>query len=143
MPSLIKDGAVVSDDWSAPLLSVEELAESAGDGLGVAIQPGDDTSAVVAAKERLALVVIDFPVFTDGRGFSYARELREAGFGGEIRARGQFLRDQLFYLKRCGFNAFQFEEGTDLEACLPSLDDFSEAYQAAIDEPNPLFRRRA
>ena len=87
--------------------------------------------------------MVNFPVFTDGRGFSYARELRERGLRGELRAGGHFIRDQLTYLQRCGFNAFQMADEAELEAALASLADFSEHYQASIDQPLPLFRRRA
>ena len=88
-------------------------------------------------------MVVNFPVFTDGRGFSYGRELRERGYQGELRAAGHFIRDQLTYLSRCGFDAFQMADESQLEDALASLDDFSESYQAAIDQPLPLFRRRA
>ena len=53
------------------------------------------------------------------------------------------MRDQLTYLSRCGFDAFQFEDEQELEEALASLADFSEYYQASIDQPEPLFRRRA
>ena len=53
-----------------------------------------------------------------------------------------FIRDPLHYLRRCGFNAFQLEDDSDLEKCLDSLTDISESYRAAIDQQNPLFRRR-
>jgi len=144
MPNLIRDGRIVSDDWRGALLRPEELhAATDREGpLGVLLEPDQPPSAIGADLHRLALVAINFPVFTDGRGFSYARELRERGFKGEIRAVGHFIRDQLHYLKRCGFNAFQFEEGEKLEEALASLDDFSEAYQADAERGEPLFRRR-
>ena len=87
--------------------------------------------------------MVNFPVFTDGRGFSYGRQLRERGFRGELRASGQFIQDQLTYLRRCGFNAFRMADETGLEAALGRLADFSESYQASADQPLPLFRRRA
>jgi uncharacterized protein (DUF934 family) len=81
----------------------------------------------------------------DGRSFSTARLLRERyGFTGELRAVGNFIRDQLCYLRRCGVNAFAFtREDMNLEDALKSLGDFSEYYQASVDQPLPLFRRRA
>ena len=78
-----------------------------------------------------------------GADFSYARDLRERGYRGELRAGGHFIRDQLTYLRRCGFDAFQMADESGLDAALASLTDFSEYYQAAIDQPLPLFRRRA
>lgn len=92
----------------------------------------------------LELVAINFPAFADGRGYSSARELRvNFGFKGEIRAIGAVLRDQLFYLSRCGVNAFVMREDQNLEASLAAFDTFTDAYQVSADRPDPLFRRRA
>jgi len=89
------------------------------------------------------LIAIDFPVFMDGRGFSIARLLRDRyHFKGEIRATGHFIRDQLSYLKRSGFNAFDLDNDIDIQAALTSLDDFSDGYQTSADQHTPLFRRR-
>src|SRR5690606_12594196 len=101
-------------------------------------QLADDT-------KDLPLIALNFPVFKDGRAFSSARLLRERyGFTGELRAVGHFIRDQLCYLRRCGVNAFDFgDQAVDLELAIQSLRDFTEYYQAASDEPLPLFRRRA
>ncbi len=152
MPDIIKDGAVISDPWPGlTAMDPEELNASGllkgsaqpGDApVAVLLQPDQPPSTIEGDLAQLDLVAIHFPAFTDGRCFSYARELRELGFQGEIRATGHFMRDQLFFLKRCGFNAFQFEEDVDLQACLESLGDFSDGYQAAVDQPEPLFRRR-
>ena len=64
------------------------------------------------------------------------------GFKGELRAIGDIQRDQLYYLARCGFDAFALREGEDVEAALQAFQDFGEAYQASVDRPVPLFRRR-
>jgi len=55
---------------------------------------------------------------------------------------GDIQRDQLFYLARCGFNAFALREGEDVDVALTAFADFSERYQASVDQPLPLFRRR-
>jgi uncharacterized protein (DUF934 family) len=87
---------------------------------------------------------VNFPKFADGRGYSTARLLRERyGYHGEIRAIGDVLHDQLFFMKRCGFDAYAVRADKDIEAALAGFDDFSDAYQAAVDQPQPLFRRRA
>ena len=63
------------------------------------------------------------------------------GFSGDLRAIGNFMRDQLAYLSRCGFNSFALQN-SDLEAALQSLQNFSVHYQVSIDNPQPLFRAR-
>ncbi len=105
---------------------------------------GDDEPAQLADDLRLfGVVAVDFPRFTDGRGYSLGRLLRERyGWRGEMRAVGDIQRDQLFYLARCGFDTFVLREGEDLPVALAAFQDFSERYQGAVDEPLPLFRRR-
>lgn len=118
---------------------------SAPDGAGevIRLEPHDDPAAVAARLAAAARVDVHFPRFTDGRGYSIARLLRERfGYRGELRAVGDVRRDQLFYLSRVGFDAFLLPEGEDGEAALAALRDFSEAYQASVDRPQPLFRRR-
>ena len=155
MPRLIKDGSIVDDAW-LPLAADndrvadsrvhsleqwEELDDKAGS--AVQIEPGESIVPLLPHLADIALVCVHFPVFTDGRGFSYGRELRERGYSGELRAVGEFLPDQLDYLGRCGFNAFQFNDESQLEEALELLSIFSEHYQASIAQPQPLFRRRA
>lgn len=90
-----------------------------------------DTTDSITGLDQLALIELDFPVFTDGRLFSHARLLRSKyGFKGEIRARGQFLADQVYYLSRIGVNAFELEAKL-IPTALAALDDFSVSYQTA------------
>ena len=111
---------------------------------GVLFGMADDPAAIAADLEKLATVVIEFPQFTDGRGYSTARLLRERyGFKGEIRATGEVLRDNLFYLSRCGFDSFVPSDQSRVEEALEGLSDFSDGYQASVERPQPLFRRRA
>ena len=154
MPRLIKAGRIVEDDWqpidpdcdipaSDQICSLEQwqgLVDK--NGSAVQLEPGQEPTPLFKFVENIELVVINFPVFTDGRGFSYARDVREHGYFGELRASGHFIRDQLAYLQRCGFDAFQMTDDSLLDAALASLGDFTEYYQAAIDQPLPLFRRR-
>ena len=103
----------------------------------------EEPEALAQDAARLPLIAIDFPKFTDGRGLSGARLLRERyGFRGELRAIGDIQRDQLFDLARCGFDAFVLREGEDAEAALAAFNTFSDAYQTSVDRPAPLFRRR-
>lgn len=154
MPRLIKEGAIVEDGW----LPVDPDATSIGDGQvlsldqwlnsedkagrAIMLEPGQGPDPLFEYLQQIPMIAINFPVFTDGRGFSYGRELRERGFTGELRACGHFIRDQMTYLQRCGFDAFQLADDSQLEDALAGLHDFSESYQAAIDQPLPLFRRR-
>ncbi len=111
--------------------------------LGVWIDSDEDVEAIGEDANLFPLIAVNFPSFTDGRGFSIGRLLRERyEFTGQLRAIGSPTRDQLFYLKRCGFDAFDLKEGADLEAALASLNDFSITYQNAADQPDPLFRRK-
>lgn len=89
-----------------------------------------------------SVIILDFPAFKDGRAYSQARLLRERyGYAGEIRARGDILRDQLLFMARCGFDAFEFEDD-DIAGAKAALDEFSFAYQAASDRVEPIWRKR-
>jgi uncharacterized protein (DUF934 family) len=111
--------------------------------LGVWLEGGEDPAAIADDLGLFGVVAIRFPKLTDGRGYSTGRLLRERyGYRGELRAFGDVLRDQLFDLARCGFDAFELREGEDLEAALSAFGDFSETYQASVGQPLPLFRRR-
>ena len=147
MGKIIKDGAVVDDPWRGIILDLvtfnEHVASGASlDDVAVVLEPDQPPSELDVDLNQIPLIAINFPVFTDGRGFSYARELRDRGYQGEVRAVGAFIRDQLAYLRRCGFNAFDFDENVKLEAALKSFDDFSDHYQGDIVNREPLFRRR-
>jgi len=145
MPKLIKQGAVVADQWSAEqILSLEQwqgLADKSSS--AVQLEPDQPPAPLLEQLADIGLIAINFTVFMDGRGFSYARELREAGYSGELRAVGNYIPDQLHYLQRCGFDSFELNDDTDSDAAMAHLEAFSEHYQAAVDEPQPLFRRRA
>jgi len=111
---------------------------------GVLLGPSDDPASIAGRLEGIAVIAVEFPQFTDGRGYSIGRLLRERyGYTGELRAVGEVLRDNLFYLSRCGYDSFVLAEGANLETALESLSDFSEGYQASVERPQPLFRRRA
>lgn len=154
--SLIVDRQLQEDNW--PLL--EEGAEfPTGTKAIVSLAdwqaaPGDNVAPVLTSDTELTqelveqlheapLIAIDFPKFTDGRGYSIARLLRERhGYSGQIRAVGDVLIDQLFYMSRCGFNAFSLREDQIVEDALNALDTFTLSYQPGTDTEEPLFRRR-
>lgn len=90
-----------------------------------------------------AAVVLEFPTFRDGRAYSQARILRERfGFRGEIRARGEILRDQIAFMARCGFNAFEVDP-SPFEGFGDALREISHVYQPAADAAAPVWRQRA
>lgn len=97
---------------------------------------------LAADLEQLPMIAINFPVFSDGRAYSYARRLRQLGYQGEVRAIGDVLPDQLHYMSRCGFNAFELRGDKKAETAFLQKSSISVAYQAAQDQPKPLFARR-
>lgn len=168
MPKIIKNASVIDDAWTVFRLgegeTVETVALPAAPALlplavwqarrdeilasdppiGVWLDVAEGPESIADDLSRFTVIGVNFPKFTDGRGYSTARLLRERyGYRGEVRAIGDVLQDQLFYLKRCGFDAFAVREDKDIEKALAGLATFSETYQAASDQPLPLFRRRA
>lgn len=166
-PKLIKDGVIVENTWALiakPESDATEVTVPAGQvivplsvwiaqkaqlsaraDVGVWLDSDEVAESIGEEANRFPVIGVNFPGFMDGRAFSTARILRERyGFKGELRAVGGFIRDQLCYLRRCGVNAFAFANPeTDLEIAVKSLNDFNEYYQASVDQPLPLFRRRA
>ncbi len=157
---LIKNGAVIDDRWQllreipvdglpagaliVPLaywLEQREALLARGE-IGVWLSGEQPLADLANDLAQLAVIAIDFPVFMDGRGFSTGRMLREHyAYHGEVRAIGQFIRDQLYYLSRCGFDAFALET-SDPETAIASLYDFTDSYSAGVDQPLPWFRRK-
>jgi uncharacterized protein (DUF934 family) len=119
-----------------------QLSARAGE-VGVWLKPADEPGQLARDVARLPLIAVQFPQFTDGRGYSIGRLLRERfGYKGELRAIGDVLRDQIFYMASVGFNAFAVKEGKSLDDALTAFDDFSEAYQTSVARPVPYYRRR-
>jgi len=101
----------------------------------VRLQNTQSPLALAGDIDRLSLVVLDFPKFSDGRAFSQARLLRDRlGFAGEIRATGNVLRDQYLFMTRCGIDAIELPDGTAIEGFLEALREFSVWYQPAADD---------
>jgi uncharacterized protein (DUF934 family) len=162
MPQLIKNGALVADGWTM----VREASSVAGlpagpvivplalwlgatdvlrarDDTGVWLAPADDPALLASDAAALPLIAVDFPAFSDGRGYSSGRLLRERyGFRGELRAIGDIQRDQLYYLREVGFDAFALRDDKDAQDALRAFADFSDGYQVTRQR-TPLFRRRA
>ena len=138
--ALPKGDVLVS--WARFQNEAEALLSRSGR-VGVRIPNDVDLQALAPYTEQLDLIAVEFPKYTDGRGYSLARRLRERhGFRGELRAVGDILRDQLFFMRRCGFDAFELKDGKDVAGALEAFREFSVTYQGAADDPRPLFRRR-
>ena len=149
MPQLIRRGAVHTDCWTllrdatAPVglpettpaivplaswLAHRDPLRIRGD-IGVWLAPHEDPYALDADVAELPLIAVDFPQFTDGRGYSIARLLREhLRFRGELRAIGDVQRDQLFALAECGFDAFAISAHRDATTALAGFDAYPVSY---------------
>ncbi len=164
MREIIKDKMVVTDDWTVLQLAEGETPETVVVPEGkvivpvkawlaqAALQNRNDVGVWFASDERpevlqgkianIPVIAVDFPKFADGRGYSIAYNLRaRLGFTGELRAIGDVLRDQLFYMQRVGFNAFATRPDRNIHDALKGLTDFSNSYQTSWDQKLPLFRR--
>ncbi len=167
MKKIIKDQKIVNDDWVViraiddgslpeieegikaivPLkLWLEKRSEfmARQSTTGVWLESNDDPKLLAEDLRHLPVIAINFPQFVDGRGFSIGRLLRERYYyKGELRAIGDVLRDQIFFMHRCGFNAFEVRADKSIENALNAFNDFSDGYQTGVDQPIPYFRRRA
>ena len=149
---LIKQGRIVAD----PFQSVADGAALPGEGpiliglarwqeerglieprntaIGVRLKPAETVGQLAGDLDRLALVALEFPKFNDGRAFSQARLLRQRyGYKGEIRATGRVLRDQLLFMHRSGFDAFEVGDEVTPEILVAAIRTFSVVYQPASD----------
>lgn len=162
---IIKNKTIVDDDWTVLRLAENESAANVMVPAGKIIVPltvwleqreqlldRNDLGVWIASDERpemlkddldkFAVIAVDFPKFSDGRGYSIAYYLRARfGYTGELRAIGDVLRDQMFYMQRVGFDAFAPRPDRNIHDALKGLTDFSEVYQASVDKKMPLFRR--
>lgn len=162
---IIKNKAVVSDDWTILRLSENETPESVivpaskiivplkvwqaqratlqnRAELGVWLASNERPEELKGEVEKFDVIAVDFPKFADGRGYSIAYNLRaRLGYVGELRAIGDVLRDQMFYMQRVGFDAFAPRPDKNIHDALKGLTDFSETYQTSLDQKLPLFRR--
>ncbi len=153
---IIKDKAIVEDSWThydgtgdmpagdliVPL-AVWKETDLSGRKVGLRLEPDDHPGDIVDDLNSFDLIAINFPTFNDGRGYSYAKILRDRfGYRKEIRAIGDVMRDQMFYMQRCGFNAYEVKVDRDIKDALHAFDDFTVTYQTSADEAVPLYRRK-
>ncbi|MEO6976557.1 MAG: DUF934 domain-containing protein [Gallionella sp.] len=162
---IIKNRTISDDNWTVFRLSGSDTPKSAVVPPGKVIVPlkvwqaqrdvlqvRTELGVWLASDERaedlknelakFSIIAVDFPKFSDGRGYTIAHHLRaRLGYSGELRAIGDVLRDQMFYLQRVGFDAYVTRFDKDIAEALKGLNDFSFFYQASSDESLPLFRR--
>ena len=125
-----------------PAITLDAFLEGQTNAGAVRIEAGDDARALLPHMGQLALVEVSFPSFRDGRGYSAARILREAGYTGELRAAGDVLVDQIPHMRRCGFDSFAPEAPVDAETLKRSLNRYDHPYQRAADPAVPVWKLR-
>ena len=102
--------------------------------IGLRLKSDQSPVAVADDLDRFGLIVLEFPKFTDGRGYSQARILRQRlGYAGELRATGNVLRDQYLFMDRCGIDSIEIPDDAKVGGYLDSLGEFSLWYQPAAD----------
>ena len=129
------------EEHEEPAVSIEAFLGQSN-ATAVRIEAGEDARLLIPHLDRLALVEIDFPRFRDGRGYSSARILREAGYKGEIRASGDVLVDQMLFMRRCGFDSFAPEKPLNPADVEAALTRWPEHYQGAADGAVPIWKLR-
>ena len=159
--ALLKNGQVAEDSWTIledggnlfsvenPLISLEIWKQNEVEiirqnkSIGIFLRSDQSPEEIGESVDRFSVVAIDFPIFTDGRGLSYARILRERlGYKGELRAVGDVRRDQYLFMLRCGFDAFEIKKESDLEGWNDASEEFSVFYQPTSDNTPWVLRRR-
>lgn len=158
---LIKNGAEIANDWTfvaegdplpetgkfsvslSRFLALKQGQENGPLPDGVRLAPADKAEDLEPYLGELSLIEIDFPKYTDGRGYSHAQLLRRRyQYAGELRAVGHVLRDQIFYMHRSGFDAYETARA-GLSEVVEALNEYSVVYQPAADTSVPAFRRRS
>jgi uncharacterized protein (DUF934 family) len=124
-----------------PAVTVDAFGEQSN-ATAVRLETGDDARELLPFLDRLSLIEVDFPVFGDGRGYSAARILREAGYAGELRAVGDYGIDQLAALRRCGFDAFAPDHALNPADAQAAFDRWPHVYQRAADASRPIWAQR-
>ena len=114
-----------------------------GNKYAVCINGDHETEEVARDLAHFELIALEFPTFRDGRCYSHARLLRERyGYQGELRAVGDVLRDQLFFMERCGIDSFEVRADKNIEDALKAFTEFSVKYQTAADRAAPIYKIR-
>ncbi|WEK43951.1 MAG: DUF934 domain-containing protein [Candidatus Sphingomonas colombiensis] len=124
-----------------PAVTLDAFLDQANSS-AVRLEAGEDARALLPHLHHISLIEVDFPRFRDGRGYSSARILREAGYKGELRAAGDVLVDQMDHMRRCGFDSFAPNAPIDPEVLQATLDRYAFRYQPAADAAVPVWKLR-
>ncbi|WP_341203055.1 DUF934 domain-containing protein [uncultured Sphingomonas sp.] len=135
----LRRGDAISDE---PAVTLDAFLDSQTNATAVRLEAGDDARALLPYLDRIALVEVSFPSFRDGRGYSAARVLREAGYTAELRAQGDVLVDQMPLMKRCGFDSFAPQAEIDPATLEAALTRYENVYQKAADGRVPVWALR-
>lgn len=159
--ALLKRDQIVTDPWTfvdddSPLPATPAVVSCArwtrdrdalrrrNGGIGIRLASDQPPELIADDLHRFGLVCLDFPKFTDGRAYSYARILRTRyGYAGELRAVGNVLRDQLLFMRRCGFDAFKIPDEADPGSWATAFGAFSVRYQPSVDRAPTTFHLRS
>jgi uncharacterized protein (DUF934 family) len=124
-----------------PTVTLEAFAGQTN-ATAVRIEPGEDARELFPFLDRISLVEVNFPAFGDGRGYSAARILREAGYTGELRAVGDVLVDQIVAMRRCGFDSFKPDHALDDAVVAAWFERYADVYQKTVDGRTPVWAKR-
>lgn len=128
-PELVDSTVIDLEYW----LENKALLAKGSHKLGLMVDGDVDFELLSSHLSSFDLICINFPVFTDGRGYSLATLIRASGYQGELRACGDVLADQVFYLSRVGFTAFEFKDLASAEFSIKKLAEFSVVSQPSND----------
>lgn len=152
--ALLKNDAIVEDLWTRldddsdiagavqPIVSLarwlrdREALLGHNGAIGIALASDEPPELIAEDIHRFGVICLEFPKFTDGRGYSYARLLRSRyGYTGELRATGNVLRDQALFMRRCGFDALEIADGRSTDGWRQAFAELSVRYQPDNESP--------
>lgn len=157
---LIKNGKFIADEWThvaddeplpeGPVIvslarwqKEQNVLLARETPIGVQLKSGEEPKLIADHLDRLAVVALEFPAYRNGRAYSYARLLRERyDYKGEVRAVGAVLRDQFYFLVRCGFDALEVRDNITPEIFAESIGAFTHPYQPSTDGAEPVMSLR-
>lgn len=117
MSVIVTDTGFGKDDWTHGFAT---LGEAANDVVALDLPSDTDPISLAGQLDSVQIIRVDFPAYSDGRGFTIARQLRLMGYRGRLRTKGHVISDQYAMARRCGFDEIEISE--DLAARQPESD---------------------